>query len=1272
MKQSHSLLITTLVLVSSLFASLEKPHEHSTLEIINDFSPGSQVLANMRIENKSGIPRAIYSPQYQVSASDPESMAREYLLAQTDLLHHTSQNSELKYTGVVETPGGYRVQFIQEFAGISVYKASIKISLNRANEVVFVMNGYQPLTTIAMDVKVSESEALEIAENYLGIDAPNTYENIETIIYKKTFMEAVVARQVTIVPGNKLYGDWEILIDARSGEIIRAEDKACYLDAERETGFGWVYDPDPITAARTLYGQPQFSDNGDQNSDSLNHYLRQVDLEGLLPNNRQYYLSGPFASISDFEGPFTGLYEQSSLNFSFTRDQPEFEAVNIYYHLNHSMAYLNDSLGFDVMPLQYEGGVQFDPHGLDGARNAHFLPSTGMLAFGSPTNYVDAGEDHSIILHELGHGIHHWITNGGISQVEGLSEGLGDYWAQSYTRSLGLLSPEDPQYDYFGQWGLQPYGAPALRVTNFPNHYPDQLGGEVHYDGQLWASSLMSIYDLIGRQATDIDCWEGISMTDISSNQVDAAFAFIQADRDSYAGANLNDIVPVFAARGYLPGPVVAAFDADLTAGTGSILVNFEDLSFSVPDPIISWEWDFNNDGIVDATEQNPQYLFSEDGAYTVSLLVSDGSNSNLLVKEDFISLNSGTLVYDGQAAGVGVNDYSGEFIYDKLSELNVEARYTNHFPASLIGFDAVFISLGNVGEMGTSGSFMNGGQLASITEYVSAGGNVYIEGGSMMSLLPIFGYSDYESFWNLFSIESAAFEDSEQPLGHLLGQVHTLGEDISFAASTQTNNWYLDHCIPGENGLVAFTEASFGNAAIQGLGDHGQKTFYLSYSLAKLVDGDSPNTRQQALLKIIEYFDLPLLAPNFSSSLTTGHAPLAIDFEDVSTSNPEITMWQWDFDNDGSVDSELQHPTWIYNEPGTYSVSLTIRNADTTVSILVDHAIEVFNGESSLHFEGPDNAVIVDYSPLLNMTEAMSIEAWIYPTGWGNLDAGLGRILDKGFIRFFLNKAGNSQFADSSIGLILKHQDGTLSKVTTGPNSIQLNEWQHVAMTYDGASSEIHIYINGIDRTVIHTPPTGPLINHDTWDLILGNNLTRSFVFDGRLDEIRIWDIAVTYTNLTAGMSSYLNGDEAGLMAYFKMNEANGDTLYDVTGNSHRGHIENADWTWGTDFVVPVGIDNQPALPIQRLVMKNYPNPFNPSTAIRYGLPSQSVVHIQIFDVRGVELQNYSLSQQPAGWYELEWNGRDKSGSQVSSGIYFCRIQTELEYQTIKMVMLQ
>jgi|GEM_PF-520928 len=1271
----NTLLLHILLLLLSAgmaVAALEKPIEHKNFELLNDVKLESELQGSMRVEKLTQIPRAIYRPNYRARLADPQGMAREYLSAKAALLQHVSPLSDISYLRTVPSLTGTRVQFVQTIEGHPVYNASIKVSINKDSEVVFVTNGYQPIFQLSNQQKIDEQTAISVASQYLRFSAPSYLEKAELIVYPEQLGHGRWAYDVTLVPGGEHYGDWEVLVDAETGDVFRVEDKACYYDALRETGSAWVFDPDPVTAARTLYGQGQFSDFGDSDNDSLTAYLKEVILEDINFQNGLYQLNGPYAAIIDVEAPFTGLHSQDSAQFHFTRSQDEFEAVNVYYHVSKTMSYLNDTLQFDVMPYQYGGGVHFDPRALNGDVNAYFSSGTGWVAFGAPSGRVDAGEDQAIIIHEMGHAIHDWITVGGLSQVDGLSEGLGDYWAQSYARSLGLFEPSDVQYDYFGVWGLQSWGAPSLRVTNFPNHYPEGLGGEVHYDGQLWSSSLMSIFDAIGKTATDMNTWESISMTDGNTNQVDAAFAFLQADIDLHEGANLPGIVPVFVDRGYLPGPLIPRIDADTTGGEGPLTVNFSDESFVYLAPISSYSWDFDGDGVTDSHDPNPSYTYTEPGIYSVSLTISDGSNSASITETDFISVNDGILVYDGREQTASVRDYSGLFIQDELSQMGVTSVYSNRLWSSLAGYDAVFVSLGNLGEQGDRGTILGDKEINALVDYLSNGGKVYIEGGSLMGGVLMFGMGDHLAFWNLFGVAMAEFNFVQHDLSILNGQPGSVGENLTFNGSTQVNSWYIDDLAANDNGTIVFSEPGYGNVAVQGEGIHGQKTVYSAYNIANLVDGELQNTRRHLLLNILEFFDTPLLVPAFSASVTGGHAPLVVAFEDESGANPAVTSWAWDFDNDGVVDSEEANPTWIYDEPGDYSVSLTIGNGENEQSTTVETAIRVFDGETALQFRDNEHAVMVAPHASLNSLFELSIEAWINPSDFGDEGDGDGRIVDKGYYRLFLNSTGSSTYPDSTLCVIIKHEDGTLSKTSAHANDIDLNVWQHVAVTYDGIDTELHIYINGVDRTLIHTAPSSIIKDHADKDLVIGNNVTLSKGFQGRIDELRIWETARSEEQIRSAIDGTLGGAESDLVAYYQMNEAHGNLLMDGSSNENHGGIAQASWEYGTTFLVPLAIQTEIHRPVDQLLVGNYPNPFNGSTQIRYALPLRSHISLQIFNLRGELLFSEVKSDQPAGWYALDWNGILPDGAIAPTGIYFFRIVAGSETQTLKMLMLK
>jgi hypothetical protein len=96
------------------------------------------------------------------------------------------------------------------------------------------------------------------------------------------------------------------------------------------------------------------------------------------------------------------------------------------------------------------------------------------------------------------------------------------------------------------------------------------------------------------------------------------------------------------------------------------------------------------------------------------------------------------------------------------------------------------------------------------------------------------------------------------------------------------------------------------------------------------------------------------------------------------------------------------------------------------------------------------------------------------------------------------------------------------------------------------------------------------------------------------------------------------------------------------------------------------------PAIPGASYLAQNMPNPFNPSTTIRYGLDSPSHVDLRIFDVAGRLVHVLVTANQPAGHYEEKWDGRGYKGGLVSSGVYFCRLSAGQFTETRKLTLLK
>ena len=104
---------------------------------------------------------------------------------------------------------------------------------------------------------------------------------------------------------------------------------------------------------------------------------------------------------------------------------------------------------------------------------------------------------------------------------------------------------------------------------------------------------------------------------------------------------------------------------------------------------------------------------------------------------------------------------------------------------------------------------------------------------------------------------------------------------------------------------------------------------------------------------------------------------------------------------------------------------------------------------------------------------------------------------------------------------------------------------------------------------------------------------------------------------------------------------------------------------------ILPVG--DEPEMPsyVNRLE-QNFPNPFNPSTTIEFGLREKGHVSLAIYDVAGHLVRILIDEERDAGAYKASWDGKNNIGSAIASGIYFYRLIVGDFVQTRKMVLLR
>ena len=122
---------------------------------------------------------------------------------------------------------------------------------------------------------------------------------------------------------------------------------------------------------------------------------------------------------------------------------------------------------------------------------------------------------------------------------------------------------------------------------------------------------------------------------------------------------------------------------------------------------------------------------------------------------------------------------------------------------------------------------------------------------------------------------------------------------------------------------------------------------------------------------------------------------------------------------------------------------------------------------------------------------------------------------------------------------------------------------------------------------------------------------------------------------------------------------------MSDPLGDVGRDYIDYTDILKVTPNIVTstvLSVDDitENTVPSSFLLKQNYPNPFNPSTTIAYGLPHESRVSLKVYSVLGQEVCTLVNDVQKASYHRVMWNGRDNSGMQVSSGVYFFRMHAQ------------
>lgn len=277
---------------------------------------------------------------------------------------------------------------------------------------------------------------------------------------------------------------------------------------------------------------------------------------------------------------------------------------------------------------------------------------------------------------------------------------------------------------------------------------------------------------------------------------------------------------------------------------------------------------------------------------------------------------------------------------------------------------------------------------------------------------------------------------------------------------------------------------------------------------------------------------DGTLLKHEIESWNPGGISKIWVRVPQVDANSTSDSLWMY-YGNSGAADAQDSAGVWAGNASVMHLNGATLTDSASNGGTLVQTGTTSVSGfvGTAREFNGTSGSVKLQGTTAADdiFQNGGTISAWIYATGWG--EGGFGRIADKASVTFASALGEGWGFQLTSTGSLLFDQGFTLGlgEWETSAGSISLNQWTHVALTYDSSSvsNTPKMFINGVQVSV-RTNSTGiGVAGSDAGlKLTVGNFAGEdNRTFDGIIDEFRLSTDLLTASEINAAYRATLTG---------------------------------------------------------------------------------------------------------------------------------------------------